>query len=355
MIKVFTPSFADEADTNAQNLTVKEVVSRLDPAEFQVTLLHENVPDPRIVARRNTRILRWKQHGNTLRTVARLLQEVPDVYFFPREGPLDTAFLKLRRWLGLHTSLVTYVVSGGELEHGKPRATLARNIQEGDIVVGNSTYMSQLLRERMGINASAITDAADSRFFFPSEVSTVEDKGLAVLFAGSFRPYKRAHVVVQQAALWPRVQFLLAGRGEEEERCRQLASDHGCNNVRFLGHLSSSQLGEQMRKANVFFFPSVVEGHPQVLVQAAASGLPVVAMNHYYPDYVVDGKTGFLVSSDTDLAEKLKILLTQPDRRLQMRRAAIAHSQQFNWDSITVQWQQAFVRAMNSRGKGRNG
>src|SRR5207245_11470415 len=93
MITIFTPSFADEADTNAQNLTVKEVVARLSPDKCKVVMLHDRPPDPRIVGRPNTRLLRWRRRGNTLRALGQFLREVPDVYFFPREGPLYAAFL----------------------------------------------------------------------------------------------------------------------------------------------------------------------------------------------------------------------------------------------------------------------
>lgn len=92
MINLFTPSFADEANTNAQNLSVKEIVARLNPTKVAVTMLHEGAVDPRIAMRPNTRLLRWHKHGNTARILARILSDVPDVYFFPREGPLDAAF-----------------------------------------------------------------------------------------------------------------------------------------------------------------------------------------------------------------------------------------------------------------------
>ena len=63
-----------------------------------------------------------------------------------------------------------------------------------------------------------------------------------------------------------------------------------CRNVSFLGHLPLPQLGEEMRRADVFLFPSILEGHPQVLGQAAACGLPAIAMNVYHPEYVLHGK-----------------------------------------------------------------
>ena len=46
MIKIFTPSFADENNINAQNLTVKQIVRRLDPDYFQVTMFYkDNIAD----------------------------------------------------------------------------------------------------------------------------------------------------------------------------------------------------------------------------------------------------------------------------------------------------------------------
>ncbi len=104
MITIFTPSFADEADTNAQNLSVKEIVARLDPNEFFVVMLHEGDVDARIAARPNTRLISWLKHGNTLRVILKILGNVPDLYFFPREGPLDAAFLTLRRALAIEDS-----------------------------------------------------------------------------------------------------------------------------------------------------------------------------------------------------------------------------------------------------------
>src|ERR1700687_367507 len=98
MITVFTPSFADEANTNAQNLTAKEVVSRLPADQFRVVLLGDGPADPRILARPNTEILRYTRHGNTPRWLTHLLLfSKTDIYFFPREGPLDTMFMFFRR------------------------------------------------------------------------------------------------------------------------------------------------------------------------------------------------------------------------------------------------------------------
>lgn len=347
MIRIFTPSFADEHDTNAQNLTVKEIVARLNPDQFHVRMFHDAMPDPRICARPNTHLLRWQARGNTIRTLGTCLLDVPDVYFYPREGPLDAAFLKMRRRLRWRTRVVAHVVSGG-LDENAPRPTLERNIREADAVFGNCTYISELVRERTGVQAQTIHNGIDARFFFPREMDkrTTAPEGLRVLYAGSFRPYKRVDLVVRHAARWPTVQFRIAGRGEEEERCRLLASELGCQNIAFLGHLRPAALGEEMRGADVFFFPSALEGHPQVLGQAAACGLPVVARNRYRPDYVVHQRTGLLAGSDDELGCFLDHCLQQPEIRKRMSAAAIAHARQFSWEAASAHWEQAFYSVM---------
>jgi len=350
MITIFTPSFADEADTNAQNLSAKEIVARLDPERAAVTMLHERAADPRIASRPNTTLLQWRQHGNTPRTAWHLLKNVPDIYFHPREGPLDAAFLGLRRHLGLKTAVITRVVSGG-LDAASYLPARLRNIREADVVFANNTYLALLLREKLGIDAGTIHNGIDRRYFFPPESGQEQGDPLTVLYAGSLRPYKRVPLMVRQAARWPHVRFRIAGVGEEEQDCRNLAAQLKCTNLEFLGHLPLARLGDEMRRADIFFFPSILEGHPQVLGQAAACGLPAIAMQNYRPDYVVNGTTGFLVDNDSKLSEKLDLLIRQPELRRSMGEAAAAHARNFDWDVIARQWQDAFENAVARRRK----
>jgi|SRR5580658_231364 glycosyltransferase involved in cell wall biosynthesis len=345
VISIFTPSLADQANTNAQTLTVKEIVVRLPPDRFRVTMIYDEPPDPRIATRPNTKLLHWRQHGNTLRLLLHCLSSSPDIYFYPRQGPLDSLFLSLRRRLKLRTAVVSHAVSGG-LERMDVSSTLAKSFLEADAVFANSTHVARTLEQRLGIKAAVIYNGIDRRFFFPPNVEEERRKrarsGLVVLYAGSFRPYKRVHLVVQQAARWPNVQFRIAGTGEEDAACHALAKQLGCTNLSFLGHLSLADLGEEMRNADIFLFPSALEGHPQVLGQAAACGLPCIAMNLYRPDYVVYATTGFLAESDEELGSSLDVLLKNLTLRQSMSEAAVKHSKQFDWDQSARLWQQAF-------------
>src|SRR5271156_1703684 len=337
-ITIFTPSYADESDTNAQNLTVKEIVARLPPEQFHVTMVSEGNPDARIAERKNTQLVPWTNHWNTVRLFRYCLFPKPDIYFFPRCGPLDRAFFDSRKYLGRGTALVSYIVM--MMNDLTATGLVSRSIVEADRGCTNSKYVADSVREKFGIESTTVHDGIDRRFFFAQTggTGTRSSDPLVVLYAGSLQPRKRVELLIQEAARWPSVEFRVAGRGETEERCRALCQKHDCRNVSFLGHLSSRRLGEEMRQAHVFFFPSILEGHPQVLGQAAACGLPAIAMNLYRPDYVVHGKTGFLAESDADLTQALDVLLHDSASRQSMAKAAIQHSRNFDWDRITEQW-----------------
>jgi glycosyltransferase involved in cell wall biosynthesis len=276
-----------------------------------------------------------------------VLRSKIDVYFFPREGPLDTLFMFFRRSLGLPVALVTYVVA--TIDEGTVEPRLARSIREADLVFGNSHFVSQTVRDRFGSVAGTIYDGVNRELFHPPTEPHPAGSKLTVLYAGSFQTRKRVNVVIGEAAKWPAVEFRLAGKGEEEEKCRSLVNELGCRNVTFLGHLSQQGLADEMRKADVFLFPSVIEGHPQVLVQAASCGLPAVAMEKYRPDYVIHGQTGYLVKSESELSYSVGLLLSDRDLRLKMSAAAARHALQFDWDKVTGDWESAFAEAVTKR------
>jgi glycosyltransferase involved in cell wall biosynthesis len=362
-IRIFTPSYADEANTNAQNLTVKEVVARLPEDRFHVTMIRDGAVDGRIARRRNTRLFRWLPHGNTARLLTHCLAGRPDIYFYPREGVLDYAFLRARQHLRLRVAVVTHVVKCFDAPAPRAAGTLQERALEASIVnatavFGNSRYVAETVTARFGIEAGTIHNGIDSRFFYPpinGNRPSSRTNRLTVLFAGSFQARKRPEMVIRLAARWPQVSFRMAGEGPERARCTELARVAGCSNVTFVGHLTPKDLGREMRRADVFLFPSLVEGHPQVLGQAAACGLPSVAMRVYRPEYVEDGRTGFLVDDDAGLAAALERVLKERTLRVMMAELAIEHAARFNWDDAAARWADVFEAAVRQQRQTRAG
>jgi glycosyltransferase involved in cell wall biosynthesis len=80
------------------------------------------------------------------------------------------------------------------------------------------------------------------------------------------------------------------------------------------------------------------------LLEAAASGLPVIARKDYEPESVIDGKTGFLAATDDELMAHLAQLLASPHLCRTLGEAARCHASRFNWDVIAREWETVFTR-----------
>jgi starch synthase len=95
----------------------------------------------------------------------------------------------------------------------------------------------------------------------------------------------------------------------------------GLPGVRQVGRVPFGDLSSRFQQCDVFQLPSLVEGLPQTLLEAMASGLPVVVSeNTAGPEIVADGSRGYVVPiRDPDsIAERLLDLHDNPERRRTM-------------------------------------
>lgn len=127
----------------------------------------------------------------------------------------------------------------------------------------------------------------------------------------------------------PDADLLIAGTGPDEAALRESAPP----NVRFLG--VRSDLPELMREVDGFVLSSVVEGLPVVLLEAGASGLPVVAtdvggVRMTRPERLVPPRDA------NALAEAMRAVMRNPPDRRVIRDAIAA---EFNWDAVVDRWE----------------
>jgi glycosyltransferase involved in cell wall biosynthesis len=123
------------------------------------------------------------------------------------------------------------------------------------------------------------------------------------------------------ASTVPRARLVLVGQGKEGERLRGVARGlAAADRVTFLGVRAHDSLPVCYQAADLFLFASETETQGLVLAEAAACGLPAVAIDASGCDEVVrDGATGVLTKSDpTALAESAIGLLLDGERRAAM-------------------------------------
>ncbi|HEX6035991.1 MAG TPA: glycosyltransferase family 4 protein, partial [Anaerolineales bacterium] len=135
----------------------------------------------------------------------------------------------------------------------------------------------------------------------------------------------------------------IAGDGPQMDGLRSLAKQLGIGDrVFFLGWQSREGLMKCYQQANIFLFPSRHEGMPNAMLEAMASGLPVIASciagNE---ELVVEGETGYLVPSENveSLQTALKELLIDPAAREHMGMASRRHVEaNYSWESTAQQY-----------------
>jgi glycosyltransferase involved in cell wall biosynthesis len=144
-----------------------------------------------------------------------------------------------------------------------------------------------------------------------------------LLAVGRFIEKKAPHITIEAFSkahrVVPEARLRMVGDGPLLDDCRSLAKTLGiADAVAFLGAQSHAVVQEEMRGARCFVQHSVeaangdCEGLPVAILEASASGLPVVSTRHAgIPDVVVDGETGFLVDerdADAMAARMIRLL-----------------------------------------------
>ena len=138
-------------------------------------------------------------------------------------------------------------------------------------------------------------------------------------------------------------EWRIAGDGPQLHGLQSLAKQLGIDDrVFFLGWQSREGLMKCYQQANIFLFPSRHEGMPNAMLEAMASGLPVIASciagNE---ELAVEGETGYLVPSENveSLQIALKKLLIDPARREQMGLASRRQVEaNYSWESTAQQY-----------------
>jgi glycosyltransferase involved in cell wall biosynthesis/predicted metal-dependent phosphoesterase TrpH len=147
-----------------------------------------------------------------------------------------------------------------------------------------------------------------------------KEKGLELLAAAFLAARRRD----------PRLHLVLAGGGPEEPALRERLGDHAT----FLGWLSGKDLARAYASADMFLFASQTDTFGQVLLEAQASGLPVIAVDEGGPASLIEhGVSGLLSAADKDaLASAIRSLVDAPLLRGRLRRNALSAVRDRTWE-----------------------
>ncbi|MGA8764870.1 MAG: glycosyltransferase family 4 protein [Candidatus Sulfotelmatobacter sp.] len=344
-IPILVDSFADEGLTNAQMINAREIVSRLDPSRFAVTMFVRGRPAKRISSRPNTRLIQIPARLQTIPLFIQYMLGRHDILFYLKASPASRWYMKLRALRHKRCVIVGTVESQTNWRDdsvtSRTKALFEETILRCDYLYSNSEMVRRSLEANYHLPSDVIPTGVDTDFFTPDWERPANPRP-RVLFVGSLRAFKGPQAVLDAAERHPEADFVVVGNGLMAQELQLRAK--AIPNVTMLGLLGRDAIREQYRSADIFLFPSRWEGSPRVLLEAAASGLPVVARKDYEPESVIDNETGYLVADDEEMMRRLAQLIADPALRRAFGKAARTHVARFSWDVITRQWEETFAR-----------
>jgi glycosyltransferase involved in cell wall biosynthesis len=261
-------------------------------------------------------------------------------------------------WIGSLRGVPTVVnYRGGEAETFLARCgtIVPRTLQRAAALVVPSGFLQQIFARR-GLASLIVPNIIDTEWFHPPQPAQrpalphlVVARNLEAIY--DIGTALRAFAIVHASV--PAARLTVAGEGPERRALTLLTADLGITGaVDFCGSLDRTQMASLYRSASVAVNPSRVDNMPNSVLEAMASGVPVVSTRVGGVPFIVrDGVTGLLVPAG-DHARMARAILTLLDDAAAaecLRQAALGEIQQYTWPRVREQWAAVYEAAIPSR------
>jgi glycosyltransferase involved in cell wall biosynthesis len=255
-----------------------------------------------------------------------------------------------------HTELTAYAALRSGDPHLAQAMDLAVRTLYGacDLVLSPSPASDGAL-EQLGISASRIARwdrGVDCSRFDPALRGERPLPGeLNVLYSGRLTREKGADLLadafLEARGRDPRLHLVLAGGGPEEAFLRERLGAHAT----FLGWQDGAELARVYASADIFLFPSATDTFGQVILEAHASGLPVVAVAAGGPLSLIEHRvSGLLCEPSADaLAEGVLELAGSPLLRGRLAAVALTGVRGRTWEGALARLAEGYRRVLDER------
>jgi len=199
-----------------------------------------------------------------------------------------------------------------------------------------------------------IPNATDFRIIKENKLRIRKLKCL--LFVGRFTSEKNITSIIEALSLLKNkdLRFFLAGDGEDKQKLITLIKELGLKKqVIFLGELNRKKLYKEYLKSDLVILPSKVECFSSVLLEAMATGVPIIASDIPGTRSVIkDNYNGILVEPTPEkIAEAIDKLIKNPKLREKLARNGLKEVKKYSWDKIVEQTEKVYEEVLREHNK----
>jgi len=194
--------------------------------------------------------------------------------------------------------------------------------------------------------------AVDGELFRPCRASASMRRRLTeenpdsplLLYVGRLSAEKNIESLRSLLRAFPHGRLALVGDGPHRKK---LEKHFAGLPVFFAGFLHKEELASAYASSDIFVMPSRTETLGLVVLEAMASGLPVVAARAGgIPEMIRDGVTGYLVETESEAIERVRALLDSQQLRKAIGQCARASASRRNWKNTTLQLLRQYEEAI---------
>jgi len=237
----------------------------------------------------------------------------------------------------VHTTFSTSRVDGGTLWNYLSGISMYK---EADVIVAVSDYVKRSLKKYHSIESQVIYNGVDTEFFHPEPH---HNERIRVLYVGRLQYFKRPLYITKLAKDFPQLDFSIYGDGPLKPKLEGVS--HNLKNFTIHSFTPHEKLKHVYSNSDIFLFPSIFEGFSCSMLEAAASGLPIIASNAAsMPEFIEHGREGFLFRNYEQAKKFLSYLIDDENTRKDFSNHARIKSLKFDWKVIATQYSNLYKR-----------
>ncbi len=223
-----------------------------------------------------------------------------------------------------------------------------------DEIVVPSVYLQRIF-ESHGYRARVIPNSIDTSRFQYRDRAVPQPR---LLSARNLELHYRVGTIINAFARlkerFPDATLTIAGYGSQERTLRVLADELCVSGIRFLGSVAPAAMPEIYDDADIFVNASVVDNQPVSILEAFASGLPIVSTSTGdIPSMLRGGEAGLLVGADDPdaIANAVTRLLDEPELSIKIARRAREEVERYTWRRVGAEWNSLYAELVSSAGE----
>jgi glycosyltransferase involved in cell wall biosynthesis len=240
----------------------------------------------------------------------------------------------------------------GEAEDHLRRSPVARAILRrlGPIIVPSRFLVDVFARA--GLAAAAIPNVIDRDRFRYQVRQALRPRLLSTRnFEANYNVACTVRAFARIQARHPDATLTVIGSGSEDTALKVLAATLGLRGIRFLGRVPPDEMPRHYAEADIYLQTPAVDNMPLSVLEAYASGLPVVSTAAGGVGTILaDGVHGLLAPLDDDaaIAAAVERLLGEPGLGARLAAAALRETDAFVWDAVRDRWAAVYERLADS-------